>query len=90
MGMGGSLTVQELGLCPRLATHNPVAWHWTGGGTHAQDAVLTEVYITSVNALAETGEIVSIDGNGNRVSSTLFGHRGGLLPGGDQQGRPRL
>jgi len=35
----------------------------------------TEIYLSSANALAETGEIVSIDGKGNRVSSTLFGHK---------------
>ena len=27
-----------------------------------------------MNALAETGELVNIDGTGNRVASTLFGH----------------
>ena len=48
-------------------------WHWEGGAL--RDAVLTDVYITSANALAETGEIVNIDGNGNRVSSTLYGHQ---------------
>ena len=38
------------------------------------DARTASVYVTSANALAETGEIVNIDGNGNRVSSTIFGH----------------
>lgn len=35
----------------------------------------TEIYLTSANALAVTGEIVNIDGTGNRVAGTLFGHR---------------
>ena len=35
----------------------------------------TDVYLTSVNALAQTGEIVNIDGVGNRVAATLFGHQ---------------
>lgn len=34
-----------------------------------------DVYLTSANALAETGELVSIDGAGNRLSSMLFGHK---------------
>ena len=72
IGVGGSLTVQELGLGERLAAHNTVAWHWTGG-THAQ-AASAQVYICSVNGLAESGELVNIDGTGNRVSSTIFGH----------------
>ena len=37
-------------------------------------AMQTDVYLTSANALAETGEIINIDGVGNRVASTLFGH----------------
>ena len=41
-----------------------------------QKAMTADVYLLSANAIAEsTGEILSIDGTGNRVSSTLFGHR---------------
>ena len=35
----------------------------------------TDVYLSSANGIAETGEIVNIDGNGNRVAETLFGHK---------------
>lgn len=72
IGIGGSITVQELGLAPRLAGHNKVIWHWQGGNT--KEAVETQVYLSSVNGLAETGEIINIDGTGNRVASGLFGH----------------
>ena len=35
-----------------------------------------DVYLLSANAIAEnTGEILNIDGTGNRVASSLFGHR---------------
>ena len=30
------------------------------------------VYLTSANGVAETGEIINIDGTGNRVAATLF------------------
>ena len=73
VGFGGSMTCQEMGLYELLKENNQVVWHWEGGAL--KDAVLTDVYITSANALAETGEIVNIDGNGNRVSSTLYGHQ---------------
>ena len=73
VGIGGSMTVKEMGLYPRLAAHNQVVWHWEGGAL--RDAVLTDVYITSANALAETGEIINIDGVGNRAASTLYGHQ---------------
>ena len=73
VGFGGSMTVQEMGLYPRLAAHNRAVWHWNKDGL--SQAASTDVYICSANGLAETGEIVNIDGVGNRVSSTLFGHK---------------
>lgn len=72
VGFGGSMTVQEMGLYPRLAAHNNAVWHWDKAGL--EQAATTDVYISSVNGLAETGELINIDGTGNRVSSTLFGH----------------
>ena len=73
VSFGGSVTLQEMGLYPRLSTHNQVVWHWEGGSL--ADAMTTDVYISSVNGLAETGEIINIDGTCNRVASTLFGHQ---------------
>ena len=73
VSFGGSITVQQMGLYPRLAAHNKAIWHWEGGDQ--KEAMNTDVYITSVNGLAETGELINIDGTGNRVASTLFGHQ---------------
>lgn len=73
VGFGGSMTVQEMGLYPRLAAHNSAVWHWNKDGL--DQAAVTDVYICSVNGLAETGEIINIDGVGNRVASTIFGHK---------------
>lgn len=71
VAFGGSVTLQEMGLYERLSTHNTVYWHWKDSTTRqARDA---QVYITSVNGVAETGELINIDGAGNRISSTLFG-----------------
>ena len=36
------------------------------------EAKSAEVYITSANGVSKTGELVNIDGTGNRVSQTLF------------------
>lgn len=74
VGIGGSVTVKELGLRDTLASHNEVHWHWTDGPQARVDSAHAAVYITSANALAETGEIINIDGAGNRVASTVFGH----------------
>lgn len=74
VGIGGSVTVQELGLYDKLASHNEVHWHWAGGPAERDAAMQTQVYITSANGLAETGEIINIDGTGNQVAATLYGH----------------
>ena len=80
VGFGGSVTLRELGLFDSLSTHNQVHSHWNvpEGKTGAEvlsDAAGADVFLTSVNGLAETGELINIDGTGNRVSSTLYGHK---------------
>ena len=74
VGIGGSVTAQELDLYDRLGAHNEVHWHWKGGEAERPLAQNSKIYITSANGLAETGEIINIDGGGNRVASTLYGH----------------
>lgn len=75
IGIGGSITLEQIGVYERLASHNDVRWHWKSEDPAARDlAASAQVYLTSVNALAETGEIINIDGTGNRVASTLYGH----------------
>lgn len=73
VGIGGSMTVKVMGLYPRLSAHNQVAWHWEGDSL--EEAAKTEVYLTSANGVAETGELVNIDGNCNRIASSVYGHK---------------
>ena len=79
VGIGGSMTISQLGLADRLAAHNTLHSHWyTNGnpGEAIRQAMTTDTYLLSANAIAEdTGEILNIDGSGNRVSSSLFGHK---------------
>lgn len=78
VGFGGSITLQDLGIYDMLAEHNACYWHWPKSGKAVPDIVKAaaeaDVYLTSVNALSENGEMVNIDGTGNRVASTLYGH----------------
>ena len=76
VGFGGSMTLDALGLYERLGTHNQVIWHWKQADKAAahRSALSAGVYLTSVNGLAETGELINIDGTGNRVAATLFVH----------------
>ena len=78
VGMGGSMTLSELGLQDSLSAHNVLFSH---GYSHCAPAkaqrmaATADVYILSANGIAEsTGEILNIDGNCNRVSASLFGH----------------
>lgn len=75
VGFGGSVTLDTMGVYDLLARHNTVLWHWkTQDPTVRREALTAQVYLTSANGLAETGEILNIDGAGNRVAATLFGH----------------
>lgn len=76
VGIGGCATARDMNVYELLQTHNTVYWHWEQEANVARaNAMNTDIYISSVNALAESGEMVNIDGVGNRVASTLFGHK---------------
>ncbi len=75
VAFGGSRSLDQMGLYDMLKEHNQVIWHWKEGVGVLPEAMQTDVYVSSVNAMAETGESVNIDGNGNRVGSTLYGHK---------------
>ncbi len=81
VGIGGSVTVKELGLFDALSARNEVWWHNDekqlaefGDPALRRKARDAKVYISSVNALSADGELVNIDGTGNRIASTAYGH----------------
>jgi len=74
VGIGGSMTAKELNLDKALSDNNRVIWHWNEPGRNTLMAVReSDIYICSANGVSETGELVNIDGTGNRVSMVLFG-----------------
>lgn len=79
VGFGDSETLKSLKLYELLASHNQVAdpQHCQEGSDFWKTARLclgTDIFLTSVNAISETGGMVNIDGTGNRVAGSLFGH----------------
>lgn len=73
VGFGASVTLDELGLYEALGERNEVIWHWRGRGEAERSRVGEfTVFLTSVNAAALTGELVNIDGTGNRVACSLY------------------
>ena len=77
VGFGGSMTLEQIGLFERLSGHNRALWHWREGTAEdpRKEALTADVYVTSVNGMDEDGDLINIDGAGNRVAATLFGHR---------------
>ena len=76
VGIGGSKTADQLGLYEKLCEHNTVYWHWRVPGWETlEKANAAPVYISGANAVAESGEILNIDGNGNRLAAQVFGKK---------------
>lgn len=74
IGFGGSVTLREIGLFDALSAKNIVVWHNKVFSEEVRRlANATSIYVTSANAIAETGQIVNIDRTGNRVAMTAFG-----------------
>ena len=74
IGFGGSATLKEMGLFEALQQSNAVVWHNKVPSRDVRRlANCANIYITSANAVTESGEIVNIDATGNRVSMTAFG-----------------
>ena len=74
IGIGGSVTIDEIGVYDRLCESNEVFWHWKNHAPETRErAGKAETYLCSANGVSETGEIVNIDGFGNRVTGTIYG-----------------
>ena len=89
IGFGGSKTLDQLGLYESLSEHNDVYWHWRQDADYAREKSMnTDIYMSSANGLAETGEIIFVDGNDNRAASILWGHKKLILVVGNNKLAP--
>ena len=80
VGLGDSLTLLSMELFEALSEHNQVTdpQHIQPGEdfvSTAKGCALTDVFLTSVNGATEDGLLINIDGTGNRVAGSLFGHK---------------
>jgi len=82
VGVGGSVTVREIGLIEALLKRGtPVADHWRSDLTQAEkrdirrSQLTCDVFVSSTNAVTIDGKLVNADGTGNRVASMIFGPR---------------
>ena len=74
---GGSFTLRELGIIDILEKGDYRYLRKDAGSIYSDDARLRElssdIYLTSVNAITMEGELIAMDGFGNRAACLLFG-----------------
>jgi len=82
VGVGGSVTLREVGIVEALKNRgNVVADHWTQGATLEDKLAIrrshlsSDVFLSSANAVTLDGKLVNADGTGNRVAAMIFGPR---------------
>ena len=95
VSFGGSMTLSRMGLFESLGKHNTMFSHWNvpDGMSAAEvlkNASTCDNYLLSANGLAETGEIINIDGTGNRVAAMLYGHEALYIIAGTNKLAPDL
>ncbi len=80
VGMGGSISLRELGIDKLLKDRgNAVLDHWGKGLSAEQglnvrrEQLTSDYFLTSANAVTIDGKIINIDGVGNRVAAMIFG-----------------
>lgn len=79
IGWGGSASAREIGLMDaiRQGNYRPIDRDNAAGPEEAKrlmkESLLADVFLTGTNALSLDGELVNIDGTGNRLGGILFG-----------------
>ncbi len=81
VGWGGALSAQQIGLMEAVHQGNYVAYDRDKASTPQErdeimrKCLLTDVFITGANAISMDGQMVNVDGNGNRVAAIVYGPR---------------
>ena len=80
VGFGGSMTINQLGLKDRIKEKGATVLDHNDPSLSAEQKMelrrqqlLSDLFLTSVNAVTLDGHIFNIDANGNRVNAMTFG-----------------
>jgi len=79
VGWGGALSAQQIGLMDAIRAGNYHAIDRDSCTTAedkektARDCLSADVFLTGANGLSLDGQMVNIDGNGNRVAAIIYG-----------------
>lgn len=80
VSFGGSVTLDETGLLAELRSRKDIRLYDRATATTPEenkkimhDALLCDYYFMSSNAITTDGELINIDGTGNRVAALIYG-----------------
>ena len=80
VGLGGSVTVRQIGLLDALAKGDYIFFNQYEEGIPKDEnqrrrraGLTAQYYVTGVNAVSEDGELFFLDGIGNRVAAVSYG-----------------
>lgn len=80
VGIGGSQTIKEVGIDTLLEERGNTVFNHNKPGLSKEESLALrrkqmscDVFLTSTNAITLQGELVNVDGSGNRVAAMIFG-----------------
>jgi L-lactate utilization protein LutB len=87
VGLGGSVSVQEIGLLDYLLNKKDITLfnQYEDGISmdenikRRRQGLVSDIFVTSTNALTKDGKLVNADGSGNRVAAFSYGPTNILL-----------
>ena len=87
VGLGGSVSVQEIGLLDYLLNKKDITLfnQYEDGISmdenikRRRQGLVSDIFVTSTNALTKDGKLVNADGSGNRVAAFSYGPTNVLL-----------
>jgi hypothetical protein len=96
-GFGGSITTRSLGILEELKSLGKTIYdHWPKGHNFEEDRDIRlqqgrcDCFLCSANAISATGEVVNVDGVGNRTNAMTFGPKKVVIIAGMNKVTPDL
>ncbi len=96
-GFGGSDTTRSLGIIEKLKTDGKTVYdHWQTDLTKEEDLEIRlqqgrcDCFLCSANAISATGEVINVDGIGNRTNAMTFGPKKVIIAAGMNKVTPDL
>lgn len=87
VGLGGSVSVQQIGLLEYLVNKEDIVLHnqYETGISMEENierrrkGLVSDIFVTSVNAISKDGKLINADGSGNRVAAFSYGPKNLLV-----------